>query len=161
MRKIITVIVVTAIIAMLIPTIAYAAQIASQTVTFQVASINNLSVSGNPQALVISASSDGLNLDSATDATTTYNFMVNSAANKKITASINADMPTETSLRVTLSGVGSTGPQTLSTSTVDVVTGLNKTARTGQAITYVFSATVAAGEISSTSRTVTLTVTAQ
>jgi hypothetical protein len=53
----------------------------------------------------------------------------------------------------------STGAQALSTTAVDVVTGITKHAQSGMSVSYSLSATAAAGVVSSTARTVTYTIT--
>ena len=56
-------------------------------------------------------------------------------------------------------GGTSAGASTLSTTAVDVVTGITQLAQSGIAIGYTLDATPAAGVIASTSRTVTYTIT--
>lgn len=138
-----------------------AANTATQTVTFQVAAINEIAVSGNPGALIINTATAGSEPASVTDATTSYRFTTNQN-NKKITGAINSNMPANTTLEINLTaatGWSSAGYQSLSTSAVDLATG-GRRAASGLTITYRFSATVDAGELSD-SRTVTLTLTNQ
>jgi hypothetical protein len=135
--------------------VAGATNTATQNVSFSVAAITGLSVSGNPAGLNITGATDGSDPDNATDATTTYNVTTNSAASKKITASISSAMPTDVTLQVQLGG---NGIKTLGTTSVDVVTGLSKTKQSGT-ITYTLSALATAGEVTAgTSRTVTFTI---
>jgi len=79
----------------------------------------------------------------------TYQVQVKNVAGvKKITASLDASMPTNTTLTMTMaapSGATSAGPVVMSTTTTDMVVniaGINPAST--QAITYAFSATVAA-----------------
>jgi hypothetical protein len=137
------------------------AQTATQTVTFQVTAIDEISVSGNPGALIVNSATAGSQPDAATDATTSYNVTTNGSS-KKITGSIDSAMPANTTLDVTLTaptGGSSAGQVTLSTSDQDLVTGISTLAESGMTISYEFSATAAAGVIASTNRTVTLTLT--
>ena len=65
---------------------------ATQTVTYSVSAINELSVSGNPAALAVSTATAGSEPDDATDATTTYGISTNQTGTK-ITAAIDTAMP--------------------------------------------------------------------
>jgi hypothetical protein len=136
---------------------------APQTVTFQVQAINEISVSGNPAALIVSAATAGSEPDSVSNSATTYAITTNCGADaKKITAAINADMPSGVTLNLTLAeptNGTSAGAKSLSTLAEDVVTAIDAVAESGLTITYELSATVAAGVLSSDTRTVTLTLT--
>lgn len=135
------------------------AQTATQTVTFQVDAINQIAFSGSP-SLVISTATAGSNPTSA-NAAGTWAVTTNQTGSK-ITASIGSNMPSGLTLSVNVGApsVGSsTGAQTLSTTAVDVVTGITKHAQSGMSVSYSLSATAAAGVVSSTSRTVTYTIT--
>jgi hypothetical protein len=138
---------------------AFAADNVNQTVTYQVTAINEISVSGNPSALIINSATAGSNPDDASDNSTTYAITTNESS-KKITGAINTAMPSNTTLKVTLASSGGTsaGQVTLSASAQDLVTGISTLAESGNTITYVFSATAGAGVISSAQKTVTLTV---
>ena len=139
---------------------AFAASSATQTVTYQVSAINEVSVSGNPSALIVSAATAGSEPTAVTDASTSYSITTNGSS-KKITGAINSAMPSNTLLKITLvapTGGTSAGQITLSTSAQDLVTGISTLAESGKTITYEFSATVDAGVVSSASKTVTLTV---
>ena len=141
--------------------IAYSANTATQLVTFEVQSLDEITVSGNPGALIISTATAGGDPDPATDATTTYSVSTN-GTNKKITGSIDAAMPANTALNVTLTaptGGTSAGAVTLTTAAQDLVNGITQLAESGLTIGYEFTATAAAGIVPSSSRTVTFTVT--
>ena len=139
---------------------AYAADNTSQTVTYEVQAINEITVSGNPGALVISTATAGSEPDAATDATTSYSVTTN-GTNKRITGSIDTAMPANTALLVSLTaptGGSSAGQVTLSTTAQDLVTGISTLAESGLTISYEFTANAAAGVVASSTKTVTLTV---
>jgi hypothetical protein len=132
----------------------------NQTVTYQVASIDEISVSGNPGALIVNTAVPGSQPTAATDATTSYSITTNNSS-RKITGSINSAMPANTTLKVTLgapTGGSSAGEVTLSTTAQDMVTAISTLAESGVSISYEFSATLAAGVIASSQRTVTFTI---
>jgi hypothetical protein len=138
----------------------FAGSSVNQTVTYEVQAINEISVSGNPGALVVSAATAGSEPTAATDATTTFSITTNGSS-KKITGVLNSAMPANTSLKATLTaptGGTSAGQVTLTASAQDLVTGISTVAESGIAISYEFSATAAAGVIASAQKTVTLTV---
>lgn len=139
---------------------AQAGDTATQIVTFDVQAINEITVSG-PVSLTISTATAGDQPDSDTDDTTTYNITTNEKG-KKITAKIDSNMPTGTTLKVNLTaptaGGSSVGDVTLGTSDADVVNGIGQVAESNLPITYTFSATVSAGVVPSGTRTVTFTL---
>ena len=135
------------------------AQTATQTVTFQVDAINQIAFTGSP-SLVINTATAGSGPAAAT-ASGTWAVTTNQS-NAKITASINSAMPAGLTLTANLAappGGTSAGAQTLSTTAVDVVTGLTKVAQGSLNVTYDLTATTAAGVVASQSRTVTYTIT--
>ena len=138
---------------------AASAQTATQVVTFQVAAINQIAFSGSP-SLVINTATAGSN---PTDATAAATWAVTTnQTGAKVTASIGSNMPAGLTLAVNLSapsGGSSAGAQALSTTAVDVVTGITKLAQGSLGATYSLAATAAAGVVSSSSRTVTYTIT--
>lgn len=140
---------------------ALAGDTASQTVTFQVTPINELSVSGNPGALVVSTATAGQAPDIVSDASTTYAITTNES-DRKITGAINTAMPSGVTLRVALqapAGSGtSQGPTALTTTAQDLVTGISTLNEASRAITYSLQASSAAGVVPSASKTVTLTI---
>ncbi|HEX8361747.1 MAG TPA: hypothetical protein VF613_16640 [Longimicrobium sp.] len=133
----------------------------SQSVTFSVEPINQMTVSGNPGALTINAATVGSGLTSATDASTTWGITTNQTGTK-VTASIEEAMPAGVTLKVQLGAPtnATSANVTLGTTAADVVTGITKLDETGKTITYTLSATAAAGVVASASRTVTYTVVA-
>jgi hypothetical protein len=140
----------------------YAADSATQTVTFEVTAINELSISGNPAPLTVSTATAGGAPNSVSDSTTSYSITTNET-NRKITGALNTDMPSGVTLSVSLAapaGATSAGPQALSTTAADLVTGISTLNETAKTITYQLSAASAAGVVPSGTRTVTLTITA-
>ncbi len=135
------------------------AQTANQSVTFQVDAINQVSVAGSP-SLTISTATAG-SAPTQASANGTWSVTTNQTG-AKVTASLNSAMPSGLTLQVNVgapSGATSAGAQSLSTTAVDVVTGITKLAQSGMSLGYTLDATAAAGVVSSTSRTVTFTIT--
>ena len=78
-----------------------------------------------------------------------------------ITAQLNSNMPTGTTMAITLvapPGATSLGAVALDGTARNVVTGIGRNVNSTQNITYTFTATTAAGVVPFSSRTVTLTV---
>jgi hypothetical protein len=139
----------------------WAANTSTQTVTFQITAINEISTSGSPAALIISSATAGSEPSPAVNSATTYAITTNEST-KKITGVLDSVMPANTALTINLAaptGATSAGDVVLSNVAADLVTGISTVAESGKTITYTFSATIAAGVIPSTSRTVTFTVT--
>ena len=136
---------------------------ATQSVTVSVSAVAKIAVSGNPGALTITDGPVGTdNLTSVSDASTTYSITHNSPTDKRITASLDASLPVGFTLQASLgSNKGtSSGSTTIPAgSAVNLVTGIARGADAGRTITYTFSALASAGPLSSTTRTVTLTLT--
>ena len=135
------------------------AQTSTQTVNFQVDAVNQIAFTGSP-SLVINTATAGSNPTGAT-ANATWAVTTNQSG-AKITASIGSNMPAGLTLSVNLTapaGGSSAGSQSLSTTDVDVVTGISQLAQSAIALQYSLTATAAAGVVSSTSRTVTYTIT--
>lgn len=140
--------------------IAMAASSTTQTVTYAVSAINEISVSGDPGALTVNAATAGSAPNSVSDATTTYAITTNETG-KKITGAINTDMPAGVTLTVNLAaptGGTSSGATSLTSAAADLVTGIDTLNESGKTITYSLSATSAAGVVGSATKTVTLTV---
>lgn len=138
---------------------AASAQTATQSVTFQVDAINQISFSGSP-SLVVNTATAGSAPTSATAAAAWA--VTTNQTGAKITASIGSAMPAGLTLQVNLSapsGASSAGAQTLSTTAIDVVTAITKVAQSAISASYSLDATAAAGVVPSTSRTVTYTIT--
>ncbi|MDB4950807.1 MAG: hypothetical protein JWM27_3456 [Gemmatimonadetes bacterium] len=135
-----------------------AAQTATQDVGFEVQAISQIAFSGSP-TLTISTATAGSAPTSAT-ASGSYAVTTNET-NQKITAEIDATMPTGVTLTASLaapSGGTSAGVKTLSTTAQDVVTGISTLNQSGLSVSYGLSATSAAGVVAADSRTVTYTI---
>ena len=137
-----------------------AAQTATQTVTFQVDAINQVGVTGSP-TLAITAAVAGSAPTSVTSSGNTWAVTCNQTT-AKITAAIGVAMPAGVTLSANLgapAGATSAGLKALSTTAVDVVTGITKLNASGLTLSYQLDATAAAGVITSTTRVVTYTIT--
>lgn len=140
-----------------------AANTATQTITFQVQAVNEISVTGNPAALTVSTATAGSNPDTVTDSSTAYSISTNEST-KKITGQITAggNMPANVTLELSLAaptGGSSSGYVSLnSTGASDLVTAISTIAESSKTITYRLSATVGAGEVVSDTRVVTITL---
>jgi len=138
---------------------------ATQTLTYEVAAIDDIEVSGSPQPLIIDTALAGSEPTCATDSSTTYTITTNGGSNsRKITAQLDSDMPDGLTLCITLAGpAGADTPPskvTLTTTPTNAVTSIDSVAESGLTITYELSATIAAGVVDSATKTVTLTITA-
>jgi hypothetical protein len=140
----------------------FAGPTATQTVTYAVTAINEISVSGNPGALTVSTATAGSAPNAVTDASTTYSITTNEPT-RKITGAINTDMPSGLTLSVTLAaptGATSAGKKALTSVATDLVTAISTLNESAKTITYELAATSAAGVVPSATKTVTLTITA-
>jgi hypothetical protein len=117
-----------------------------------------ISVSGNPTAMKVTAAVAGSAPTAVSNALTTYSLSTNPVRHFTVTASINSPMPAGVTLNITLAASNgvSVGAVTLSTVAQNVVTGVSKR-MFGQVITYTLSATAAAGVVPLQTRIVTLT----
>lgn len=122
---------------------------------------NSLTLSGNPSSFTISTATAGSNPPAVTNTSTTYS--VSTVGTLTISGAINANLPTGTSLQVSLaapSGGTSQGLQTMSTTSQNLVTNVKAVSKvSGLAITYQLTATADAAPV--TNKTVTLTYTMQ
>jgi len=136
------------------------AQTATQTVTFQVSAINQISVTGAP-SLVINAAVAGSAPTSVTSAANSWSVTTNQST-ALITASIPSAMPAGLTLSANLTapaGATSLGLTALGTVAVNVVTGITKLNAAALGLTYELDATAAAGVVASATRVVTYTIT--
>lgn len=121
-----------------------------------------LSVSGPPAPFVITTAVAGSEPAAITNSITTYFVKAKTAAGpQKITAALDSPMPPGTTLTIQLvpsAGATSLGAVSLDMTNRAVVINIAKENGSTLGITYVFSATVAAGVVPSQSRTVTLTL---
>jgi len=131
---------------------------AVQRVTFRVLPINEISVKGNPQELIVRVAPSDSQPKEIMDMNTTYAITTN--GKKKITGKIDTPMPTGTALKINLGapkGSIAAGDVPLTTNDADLVLGINKVAAPNLKITYKFSALYQGGEVSG-SRAVVLTL---
>jgi hypothetical protein len=136
------------------------AQSTTQTITFGVNAINQISFTGAP-SLTLSTATAGSAPTSVTDATATWAVTTNQSG-AKITASIPTAMPAGLTLSSSLAapvGASSAGFQALGVTAVDLVTVITKIAQASLVVTYKLDATPAAGVVVSASKVVTYTIT--
>lgn len=138
------------------------AQTTTQSITYTISPINVIAVTGAP-SLVINSAVTGNQLTAATDATSTWSVTSNSgsASPKSLKASINTDMPMGVTLEVNASSPTngtSAGFQSLSTTAVALVTGINLSTSASLTISYRLSALLTAGAAALSSKTVTYTL---
>jgi hypothetical protein len=123
-----------------------------------------VSVSGSPGMMTISTATAGGQPLAATNSVTTYSIGADgSGTGHRLTGHLSANMPAGVTLRISLAaptGATSSGFVTLDTVARDLVTNITNTTTETHAITYQLTATVAAGVISSSMRTVTFTLVA-
>jgi hypothetical protein len=132
----------------------------TQTVTFQVTAINQISVTGAP-SLVINAATAGSAPTSVTASGNSWSVTTNQST-AMITASIASAMPAGLTLSANLTapaGATSTGFTALGTVAVNVVTGITKLNSAALGLSYQLDATAAAGVVGSATRVVTYTIT--
>lgn len=137
---------------------AASAQTATATATYEIQAINEVSVSGNPAALVITTAAE---LEGVTENSTTWGVTTNQTG-AKVTGAIDTDMPTAVTLKVELAapaGATSAGAVTLSSVAADLVTAITEVQGSGLGVTYSLSALPTAGVVASASKTVTYTIT--
>lgn len=139
---------------------------ASQNVSLTVNTVYKISTSGNPAALTVTTGTAGADaLSSVSDNSTTYSITQNFGNTVKISVHMDAALSSGYTLGINLASTKGTSAGTVdisnatSGSAVDVVTGINKGADAGQSISYTFSALASAGTLSSTSKSITLTLT--
>ena len=136
------------------------AQTTTQTVTFAVNAINQISFAGAPSLTIVTATA-GSAPTSVTDATASWAVTTNQTA-AKITASIPTAMPAGLTLSANLAapaGATSASFQSLGTVAVDLVTTITKLAQGTLGVTYRLDATPVAGVVASATRVVTYTIT--
>ena len=129
----------------------------------RIASGQALTILTSPSAMTINTAVAGLPPTDRTSNVT--NYIITGKKNRayKITGRLSAVMPPGVSLTVTLTaptGATSSGPVTLDATARDLVGNITNTVAETQQITYVLSATPAAGVVTAQSRTVTFTIAA-
>ena len=134
----------------------------TQDVTIAVNAISQIAVSGGAQSLTISTATAGS--PTMSTSTSVSWAVTTNQTNQKITASVDQALPAGVTLSVHAeapsAGGMSTGPNPLTTSSADLVTGISTLAEGSIPLTYTLEATPAAGVVASTTRTVTYTITA-
>jgi hypothetical protein len=121
-----------------------------------------VTVSSDPPPLTATGGLAGSGLTPGTNSTTTYTVVV-LGLGLGIVGQLDAPMPSNTALRITLAAPGgatSVGPVDLAMTPQTLVRALPLGTFSGLSITYEFRAVVEAGVVPTTSRTVTFTVTA-
>jgi hypothetical protein len=138
----------------------------TQSVNLTVSTVYKIATSGNPGPLTVSTGTAGTDaLTSVSDNSTTYSITQNFGNTVKITANLDAALQTGYTLQINLASLKGTSSGTVDISTatsgsaLSVVTGISRGADAGRPITYTFSALASAGMLSSTTKTVTLTLT--
>ena len=127
---------------------------ATQTVTFTMPAINNITTSGSPGQLEVFTTSNGQGTFEASDSSTTYSFYTNGKS-RVITASLDMDTPNHTALQVRFeapSGANSAGFVTLSTVPQILVSGIGKSREMNIPIIYKLLAEKEAGKVPLTTR---------
>ena len=125
------------------------------------AQVTVLSVSGSPAPFTITTAVAGSQPTPITNSVTTYYIRARHPGGaQKISARLDAPMPLGTTLTIQMvasPGATSLGPVSLDASVRDIVINIDREPGTTYGITYVFTATVAAGVIPTQTRTVTFT----
>lgn len=120
-----------------------------------------LNVSGSPAPFTITTAAAGTQPTPITNSVTTYYIKAKNAAGaQKISAQLDAPMPPGTTLTVQMvasPGATSLGAVSLDATARNVVINIAKENGATYGITYVFTATVAAGVVPMQTRTVTFT----
>jgi len=155
-----------AILTVVLSTSAFAQATATQSVTLAVNTVYKIATSGNPGPLTITDATAGVDdLTSVSDNSTTYSITQNFDNTVKITAHLDAALSAGYTLGLSLASTKGTSAGSMdisnatSASAVDLVTSIQRGADAAQQIGYTFSATATAGTLSSTTKTVTLTLT--
>ena len=121
-----------------------------------------LTVSGSPAPFTVASAVAGSQPAALSDNITTYFVKAKKPAGaQRIAAQLNAPMPPGTTITLQMApsfGASSLGPVALDMTARDIVVNIDKDNGSTLGITYVFTATVAAGVVPSQSRTVTLTM---
>jgi hypothetical protein len=131
------------------------------TVNYEVTAINELTIADASVTLTVNSATAGSNPDQASDSST-YSVTTNAGTDaKKITGVLNTAMPAGLTLQANLgapAGATSAGATTLTASALDLVTLIDSVASSGLSLAFTLDATLAAGVVSSASKTCTLTL---
>jgi hypothetical protein len=144
----------------------FAQATANQALTIAVSTVYKITATATVPNLTISDGTAGVDaLTSAIDASTQYSITQNYGNTVKLTGYLSSAMPAGYTLSVNLASTKGHTEGTVdvsnatSASAVNLVTAINRGADANQTITYTFATTASAGTLSSTGRTVTLTLT--
>ena len=139
---------------------------ANQNLNLTVDAVYKIATSGNPGAMTITTGTAGNNvLTSVTDASTNYSITQNFASTVKVTANLDAALAAGYTLQINLASVKGTSAGTVDisattpASALNAVTAIALGADANKTITYTFGANADAGVLTSTAKTVTLTLT--
>ena len=161
-----TAVLAAAALSMILVESSFAQATATQNVTLAVNTVYKIATSGNPGPMTITTGTAGVDaLTSVNDNSTTYSITQNFGNTVKITAHLDSALPSGFALQMNLASTKGTSAGTIdvssatSGSAVNVVSNIQRGADAGQAISYTFSANASAGTMSSTTKTVTLTLT--
>lgn len=124
-----------------------------QTLSFSIQSTSHLEINGPAPVLAVAGPGQGW-YDSS------YSVLTNEE-NKKISASLNTDMPDGVTLYVELSppkGARSLGAQVLSSTPVDLVVEITRVSQSGLLINYTLDIQASATPVSSATRLITYTL---
>jgi hypothetical protein len=139
----------------------FAAANDTATVNYSVSAINEVAIDDASETFAISTATAGAQPDNDTDSGA-YDITTNCAANaKKLTAALDLAMPTGTTLVMNVTaptGGTSANDVTLTAVAQNVVTAIDGVAEANIVISYTFTATVAAGVVTNTPKTLTLTL---
>ena len=144
---------------------AWAGNTATQKICYSVQEATQISVSGDPAPMVVVAATPGVDPVPVTEASTRYSIASNAGEDsKKITASLDRDLPAGVLLEVELAAPDANATSTkraLSRQATDLVTNIDNVAATDKAITYTLRAEATAKALAVDSLRVTYTVTNQ
>lgn len=123
--------------------------------------LDSIAITGNPAPFTINSAVAGSQPAAITDTSTTYSAST-LLASRRITGALASNMPSGITLQVMLAaptGATSQGLVTMTTASANLVTNLNLAVLTsGLQITYSFSATVAAAQVTAATNTLTYTI---
>lgn len=127
------------------------------------AAAQTIAVSGDPGPVTVQTATAGSQPDPVSESTTTYS-VTTTAPNQKIVARLESPMPNGVTLAVQLvapPGASSLGAVTLTTTDQDVVGPIaSPESAAGLTVKYVLSATVSAGPVATSTRTVIFSIVA-
>ncbi len=131
---------------------------ATQSVTMVVNAIDAISVTGGP-TMTTTVPAAGSSPADVTNTSTSISYTTNTAA-RKITVGLSSNMPSDTTLTLTiLTPTGATVfTPTLSTTASTLCNAMKATNQTGRTLTYTLTASVSAAPVTSATNTATFTI---